>query len=109
MRIPAPNERPDYNYWTTPPAKRQRLTEEETAALLVELAHYSNKRFVLGRRFRLVKDYCGTPKGTGCTVVSTWPNTEVIWDKWSRSGYGSAGRTTCVSFELDCYLEIDDA
>lgn len=108
MKVPSPQERPDYKYWTTPKDKRSSLTEDELAAMTVEMAHYSNRRFVLGRRFRLVKDYYGIPKGTGCTVVSTWPNTEIRWDKWARSGYGANRRVACVSFDIDMHLEVID-
>lgn len=109
MKIPTPKDRPDYFYWTTPRAKRPKLSQDEMAALMVDMANYSHQRFPVGRRLKLVKDYCGIPKGTGVTVVIGWPNTTVRWDKWSRAGYGALRKESTVSFELDCNLEIIDA
>lgn len=101
--IPA-SERPDYNYWKTPREKRPTLSEEELAALHVELANYSNQKFALGRRFKLVKEYAGIPLGTNCTVVSVWPQVKVRWDKWATSGYGRRRPTSHLSFSLDSAL-----
>ena len=107
MSVPSPKERPDYSYWSKPRAKRTPLSDEEMAELLVDLANYSHRRFQLGRRFRLVRNFCGIPKGTGCEIIATWPQTEVQWDRWTRTGYGSSRPKSLMSFELDILLEFD--
>lgn len=103
---PVPKDRPDYGYWSTPRSKRQRLDCHEIETLTEAVRCYSVERFTLGQRFRLVKDFCGIPKGTGCTVVDVWPNTTILWDAWGpRGSYGRQSRHSSMSFELDVNLE----
>jgi hypothetical protein len=106
MSVPKPKDRPDYTYWTTPWHQRKKPSPEELEALLAELEEYSRARFVLGRRFKLRKEFYGIPKGTGCTVTRLWPDTRVRWDKWTTKGRGAKRAERTVSFELDTYLEI---
>jgi len=100
-KVPEVTERADFNYWTTTRSKRPELTPANIKHWNNRLKLYSLARFVLGRRFKLTVNYCGIPKGTHCSVVSVWPNTEVVWDK-----LGKARRRTCMSFDLDCRLSF---
>jgi len=106
MTIPTSKERPDYFYWSTPKERQRTLSEDELADLIVAMANYTHQRFPIGQRFKLARDYGGIPKGTGLTVVSTWPHTMVRWDKWALSGYGAQRKKCTMSFELDCSLEV---
>jgi hypothetical protein len=106
VSIPNPSQRPDVQYWKTPWSERKRPPDEELETILEKLEEYSSLRFVVGRRFKLVKEFQGIPVGTCCTVVDVWPSTAVRWDKWSKSGFGSNRKTQDVLFELDMSLEI---
>ena len=100
--IPTSDDRPDAAYWNTAVRNRETLNALELSRLSFEMGMYSKRRFVLGRRFKLVVPLWGYPKGHGCTVISVWPNTQVVWDKHSKFGYSAA----TMSFELDKNLEF---
>ena len=105
MDIPKPKDRPDYNYWMEPWQTRKRPSHEEFEELIQQVQEYSDKRFVVGRRFRVRKEFQSIPKGTCCTVTREWPDTRVRWDKWSTKGMGAQRIERCVFFELDLQLE----
>ena len=104
MKVPGPDEQPYYEQWA-PGKTRKTLSGEELEKLNERMKVYTLRRFKLGRRFRLTKDYGGIPKGTGVTVVSEWPRTMVRYDKWSARGYGAQRRCTDLSRRLDDLLE----
>jgi hypothetical protein len=103
--VPGPQERPDYPYWNTSWRSRKSLANKEVARITAEVAEYDKRRFSTGRRFQLVKNFCGIPAGTCCTVVDTWPYTTIRWDKWSKDGYGSLRNEVSMNFELDNHLQ----
>lgn len=106
MSIPKPEDRPDYSYWMQPWQTRNRPDRSELEVIKQKLAEYSALRFVLGRRFRLRKEFQSVPKGTCCTVTRLWPDVRVRWDKWAQKGAGAERVERCVSFEMD--LELED-
>lgn len=106
MSVPKPQDRPDRKYWEVHWQERIRPSPEELAILKAEVEKYSILRFVVGRRFKLIKQFQGRPQGTGCTVIDVWPRTAVLWDKWNKTGPGSVYKTQNISFELDMHLEV---
>lgn len=106
MEIPKPKDRPDYDYWMQPWQTRKRPAREDLEKLVQQVKEYSDRRFVLGRRFKVSKEFQSIPKGTGCTVTRVWPDTRIRWDKWSIKGRGAQRAEQCVSFELDLQLEV---
>ena len=100
-----PQDRPDYNYWMTSWQERKKPSEEGYTDIIEKLKVYSSLRFPVGQRLKLVRDYHGTPKGTGCTVILGWPKTAIRWDKWAQTGRGSERREQNVLFDLDMHLE----
>jgi len=106
MKVPPSQERPDFEFWSTVESRHQALTAEEVALLTEKLAEYAHRRFVPGYRFKLVAEYHGIPSGTGCTVVGSWPEVYVRWDKWSKEGFGATHPMEDMHFELDIRLQF---
>lgn len=108
MKVPGPEEQPYYERWA-PGKTRRLLTERELETLKEKMKVYSLRRFKIGRRFRLCKNYGGIPKGTKVTVIREWPRTMIRYDKWSEAGYGSLRKCSDMSHNLDDRLEyIED-
>lgn len=104
MKVPGPEDRPYYEGWA-PGKTRTLLSKGELKALNEQRAVYSRQRFKVGRRFQLLRDYGGIPKGTKVTVVKGWPRTMVRFDRWSKRDYGPAGQLSDLSYTLDDCLE----